>query len=118
MESRDNITTSHVRDAPRAPDVLMVYTQAALLVQAAALAGLTVTGAMTVEWILALALLLGLISAIEIPVRHRIDFLDVQRGSPRRSLARRPHGRRDRRRPALFSSARRLSSSFPPVCRP
>jgi MFS family permease len=49
---------------------LMFFTQGALLVQAAALAGLTLTGSVTIEWILALALFLGLISAVEVPVRQ------------------------------------------------
>ncbi len=49
---------------------LMVLTQGLLMLQAATLAGLTLTGLITVEWILALSLLLGLICAVEIPVRQ------------------------------------------------
>jgi MFS family permease len=49
---------------------LMVLTQILLLLQAATLAALTLTGLVTVPWILALALLMGLISALEIPIRQ------------------------------------------------
>ncbi len=49
---------------------LMVLTQVLLLLQAATLAALTLTGFVTVPWILALALLMGLISALEVPTRQ------------------------------------------------
>lgn len=49
---------------------LMVVTQIAFLLQASALAALTLSGLITIGWILWLALLMGLISAIEIPVRQ------------------------------------------------
>ncbi len=49
---------------------LMVLTQILLLLQAATLAALTLTGLVTVPWILVLALLMGLISALEIPTRQ------------------------------------------------
>ena len=49
---------------------LMILTQAAMLVQAAALAVLTLSGAVTIGWLLGLALVLGVISALEIPVRQ------------------------------------------------
>lgn len=48
----------------------MVVAQALLLVQAAALAALTLSGAITIGWILALSLLLGLISVVEVTVRQ------------------------------------------------
>src|SRR6476620_4115073 len=48
---------------------LMIIAQAAMLLQASALAVLTLSGAVTIGWILGLALMLGLISAVEIPVR-------------------------------------------------
>jgi MFS family permease len=49
---------------------LMIMTQAAFLLQALALAALTLSGLVTIGWILALAVLLGIISALEIPVRQ------------------------------------------------
>jgi len=49
---------------------LMIIAQAAMLLQASALAVLTLSGAVTIGWILGLALMLGLISAVEIPVRQ------------------------------------------------
>jgi MFS family permease len=49
---------------------LMMVTHTAMLLQAAALALLTLSGAVTIGWLLALALVLGLISALEIPVRQ------------------------------------------------
>ena len=49
---------------------LMILTQILLLLQAATLAALTLTGLVTVPWILALALLMGLISALEITIRQ------------------------------------------------
>ena len=49
---------------------LMILTQTAMLVQAAALAVLTLTGTVTIGWLVGLALVLGLISALEIPVRQ------------------------------------------------
>jgi MFS family permease len=49
---------------------LMIIAEASLLIQATLLAILTLTGTITIEWILALALLLGIFSALEIPVRQ------------------------------------------------
>ena len=49
---------------------LMIIAEASLLLQATLLAVLTLTGAITIEWILVLALLLGIFSALEIPVRQ------------------------------------------------
>ncbi|WP_447978568.1 MFS transporter [Candidatus Nitrospira bockiana] len=49
---------------------LMMVAQCAMLVQAAMLALLTLTGAITMGWILGLSLFLGVISALEIPVRQ------------------------------------------------
>lgn len=49
---------------------LMYITQALLLVQAGLLAALTLSGAVTVGWILALALFHGLVAAVETPVRQ------------------------------------------------
>lgn len=49
---------------------VMLATQTLSLVQAAALAALTISGHITIEWILALAALLGVINAIDIPVRQ------------------------------------------------
>lgn len=49
---------------------LMLVTQSALLLQASALAALTLSGSITVGWILGLALVLGVVSALEIPVRQ------------------------------------------------
>jgi MFS family permease len=49
---------------------LMIIAEASLLIQATLLAILTLTGAITIEWILVLALLLGIFSALEIPVRQ------------------------------------------------
>jgi len=49
---------------------LMIITQTAMLLQAAALAVLTLSGLVTIGWLLGLALALGLISALEIPVRQ------------------------------------------------
>ncbi|HJU04553.1 MAG TPA: MFS transporter [Nitrospiraceae bacterium] len=49
---------------------LMVWAQSGLLLQAALLAALTLSGHITIGWILMLAFLLGLISALEIPVRQ------------------------------------------------
>jgi len=51
---------------------LMVTTQALSLVQAALLAGLTLSGRITVGWILALAALLGTINALDMPVRQSL----------------------------------------------
>lgn len=49
---------------------VMLATQTLSLVQAAALAALTISGHITIEWILALAALLGVINAVDIPVRQ------------------------------------------------
>ena len=49
---------------------LMIIAQTSLLIQATLLAILTLTGTITIEWILLLALLLGIFSALEIPVRQ------------------------------------------------
>jgi MFS family permease len=49
---------------------LLLIAQSLLLVQAAVLAGLTLGGLITVAWILGLALLFGLISAVDVPVRQ------------------------------------------------
>lgn len=49
---------------------IMVLTQSLLLVQAAVLAALTLSGLVTIWWILGLALAQGLISALEVPVRQ------------------------------------------------
>lgn len=49
---------------------VMLATQVLSLVQAAALAALTISGHITIEWILALATLLGIINAVDIPVRQ------------------------------------------------
>jgi len=49
---------------------LLIIAQFGLLLQAAALAALTLTGRVTIEWIIALAILIGVISALEIPVRQ------------------------------------------------
>jgi len=49
---------------------LMYITQTLLLVQAALLAALTLSGAITVRWILGLALFHGLVAAVETPVRQ------------------------------------------------
>ena len=49
---------------------LMIIAEGSLLIQASLLAILTLTGTVTIEWILVLALLLGVFSALEIPVRQ------------------------------------------------
>ncbi len=49
---------------------LMILAQTGLLLQAGALAALTLSGVITIGWILGLALVLGIISALEIPVRQ------------------------------------------------
>lgn len=49
---------------------IMILAQSLLLVQAAVLAALTLSGLVTVWWILGLALAQGLISALEVPVRQ------------------------------------------------
>ena len=49
---------------------IMILAQSLLLVQAAALAALTLSGLVTIWWILGLALAQGLISALEVPVRQ------------------------------------------------
>lgn len=49
---------------------VMLATQVLSLVQAAALAALTLSGHITIEWILALATLLGIINAVDVPVRQ------------------------------------------------
>ncbi len=49
---------------------LLFVTQSLLLVQAGSLAALTLSGTVTVRWILGLALVLGLISALDHPVRQ------------------------------------------------
>jgi len=51
---------------------VMLATQALSLVQAAILAALTLSGHITIEWILALAGLLGLINAVDVPVRQSL----------------------------------------------
>src|SRR5439155_18607049 len=55
---------------PRRP--LLVTTQTLSLLQAALLAGLTLSGRITVGWILALAALLGTINALDMPVRQSL----------------------------------------------
>ncbi len=49
---------------------LMVVTQTLLLLQAGALAALTLSGLITVEWIMGLAFFQGLITIVEVPVRQ------------------------------------------------
>ncbi|MEW6542719.1 MAG: MFS transporter [Nitrospirota bacterium] len=49
---------------------IMFVVQGLLLVQAGLLAALTLSGLVTVEWILALALFMGLIGSVEVPVRQ------------------------------------------------
>ena len=49
---------------------LLLVCHSLMLLQAGALAVLTLTGAITIEWILGLALCLGLISVVEIPARQ------------------------------------------------
>jgi MFS family permease len=49
---------------------LLLVALSLLLVQAAVLAGLTLSGMVTVSWILGLGLLFGLISAVDVPVRQ------------------------------------------------
>lgn len=49
---------------------LLLVAQSLLLVQAAMLAALTLSGLITVPWILGLGLLFGLISAVDVPVRQ------------------------------------------------
>ena len=49
---------------------LLMVAQALLLLQATPLAVLTLTGSITIEWIMGLACLLGLVSALEIPARQ------------------------------------------------
>ncbi|TAL12928.1 MAG: MFS transporter [Nitrospirae bacterium] len=49
---------------------VMLATQVLSLVQAATLAALTLSGHITIEWILALATLLGIINAVDVPVRQ------------------------------------------------
>lgn len=49
---------------------VMFATQALSLVQAAVLAALTLSGHVTIEWLLALATLLGVINAVDVPVRQ------------------------------------------------
>jgi MFS family permease len=49
---------------------LLIWAQSLLLVQAALLATLTLSGHVTAPWILGLGLLFGLISAVDVPVRQ------------------------------------------------
>jgi len=49
---------------------LLIATQTLSLIQAVALAGFTLSGQITVPWILGLAALLGLINAVDMPVRQ------------------------------------------------
>lgn len=49
---------------------LLIWAQSLLLVQAALLATLTLSGRVTPPWILGLGLLFGLISAVDVPVRQ------------------------------------------------
>ena len=49
---------------------VMLVTQVLALVQASVLAALTLSGHITIEWILALATLMGIINAVDIPVRQ------------------------------------------------
>ena len=49
---------------------LLLVAQSLLLVQAAILAALTLTGLISVPWLLSLGLLFGLISAVDVPVRQ------------------------------------------------
>src|SRR5438132_4330787 len=51
---------------------LLVTTQALSLLQASLIAGLTLSGRITVGWILALAALLGTINALDMPVRQSL----------------------------------------------
>jgi MFS family permease len=51
---------------------LMLTTQVLSLVQAALLAGLTLSGRITVGWIMALAALLGTINALDMPIRQSL----------------------------------------------
>ena len=58
---------------------LFLGAQMLACVQALTLGLLTVTGTVTVEWIMVLALLLGLVHAVEIPARHTLVALLVPR---------------------------------------
>ena len=49
---------------------LLLWAQSLLLVQAAILAALTLSGTISVTWLLGLGLLFGLISAVDVPVRQ------------------------------------------------
>jgi MFS family permease len=49
---------------------LLMVAETSLLIQASILAALTLSGWVTIEWILVLALFLGIFSALEIPVRQ------------------------------------------------
>ncbi len=49
---------------------LLLWAQSFLLLQAALLAALTLSGMITVPWLLAFGLLFGLISAVDVPVRQ------------------------------------------------
>lgn len=49
---------------------LLLIAESGLLLQAAALAALTLTGTVTIGWVVLLAVILGIISALEIPVRQ------------------------------------------------
>ncbi len=49
---------------------LLMVTNSILLLQASTLAVLTLTNLITIEWIIGLAFLLGLVCAVEIPARH------------------------------------------------
>ena len=49
---------------------LLIVAEASLLIQAAVLSVLTFSSLITIEWILVLALFLGIFSALEIPVRQ------------------------------------------------
>ena len=49
---------------------VMIATQTLSLLQAAALAVLTLTGQITIEWVLGLATFIGIVNAVDIPARH------------------------------------------------
>ena len=85
---------------------LLIWTQAISMVQSFALAGLTLTGHITVSAIIALNAVQGIVNAFDMPARqafpgqhdrgqggprerHRAELVDVQRGASGRAVDRR-----------------------------
>ncbi|MEE8439612.1 MAG: MFS transporter [Micropepsaceae bacterium] len=78
-------------------------TQALIMVQTAVLAVLTLTGLMTIPWLIALSLFGGIVTAVEVPVRQAFTIEMVGRDDLRQAIA---------LNATMFNIARTLGPAF------